>query len=101
VTKETKDAGSRNASAQSVQAMRVYDLGGGWGDSIGWLGDGLHDGRLVGWKTPRPSVGDRVRVKMTSGRPLLLEIVTVDYKHNPPDMFFATTKPIGYEDGQP
>lgn len=52
--------------------------------------------RLSGHLTPRPRVGDVVRLRMTSGRIGEVLLIDVDYMADPPDMWFATFKPLGY-----
>lgn len=69
----------------------VADQHKGWGNSISW------DGReWYGWMTPIPEVGDEIHSMCQSGKMGRFIITRVDECHDPPDMFFATTKLVGY-----
>ncbi len=77
--------------------MKIFTAGGGWGDHIGWFPD-FKSRRVVGWKTPRPQVGDQLHVAMQSGRTLICRFTSVELKTDPEDMFFATVEDVGYAD---
>lgn len=75
-----------------------------WGDAIHWF-KGL-DGkasttRVYGWQSQTPRVGDRLHANMTSGRIGVYAFTKVEHQRDPPDMFFADVKFIGYEDQKP
>lgn len=80
---------------------RTFALSGDkvWGDSITWT-DGApdgHEGRVHGWVPVLPQVGDRVAVRMQSGRTAAWVFAVVKPCDNPRDMFFGVVKgPIGY-----
>lgn len=67
-----------------------------WGDSIDWWD--YDKRRIVGHVTPMIQVGDIVHCKMKSGRIGCYEVVSVDRKYDPPDMFFGTVEDRGYVD---
>lgn len=74
--------------------VKTYTIGGGWGNAINWQ---AWDRRgVVGWKRHRPQVGDILLSPMESGRTGKFEFIKVDYCADPPDMFFATVKQVGY-----
>lgn len=74
---------------------------GGWGNNIYFTfpeefekemtDDSLYS--VVGWKRIMPSVGDLLESEFERSF-MTFEFVKVDYKHNPPDMFFAKVKPV-------
>lgn len=78
-----------------------YEIGGGWGNKIGWMDPKQFEGPIgydtvfgvVGWKLHRPKVGDTLLGEFERSW-MLFEFVTVDYKSDPPDMFFADVKII-------
>ncbi len=47
-------------------AENVFRMGGTWGDSISWFDVARLE--VVGWKTPKPKVGDVILSQMQSGR---------------------------------
>lgn len=82
-----------------------YEIGGGWGDSIEWFGPEQFDDRpitdeskfqVVGWKARRPKISDTLKGEFEKSW-VWFKFVSVDYKSNPPDMFFATVTPIKQE----
>ena len=79
----------------AVSTGRIINLWehNGWGNSIYFFD--WKDRELAGHMTPRPSVGDEVRAKLKQGIGRF-RIISVDYKKDPPDMFFAKVKDIGY-----
>lgn len=79
----------------------TFDVRGGcWGNSIEWfsraspIDDQL---RVVGWKDPKPRVGDILKSPMKSGRVGIFVFIAVEHPGDPPDMFFGTVVQIGYE----
>lgn len=70
--------------------------GGGWGNSIKWFD--WDKRQIVGWKPTRPRKGDFINAKLASGKIAYFEIIKVDLKSDPNDMFFADVKDFGYED---
>jgi hypothetical protein len=67
----------------------------GWGDRIGWFN---YPTRIEGHLQDRPKVGDRVTCQMKSGKVGVFRVTEVKTFTDPPDQFFATVKPLGYED---
>lgn len=67
----------------------------GWGNNIYWYD--YSKGRLTGWMSPKPKVGDIVRCEMKSGKIARFEITNIEHAVNVNDMFFADTKPLHYE----
>jgi len=67
----------------------------GWGNSINW--QDWEKRSLYGHMTPKPKVGDILRVKMESGRIGLFEFTEVRGCNDPKDMFFAKVKDLRYE----
>lgn len=65
-----------------------------WGNNVYFFD--YDERKLVGWLTPLPKVGDEVRSKMQSRKIARFEIISIDVKKDPPDMFFAIVKDIGY-----
>lgn len=82
---------------------RTYALRGDtmWGDSITWTNgapDG-HEGHVHGWVSPLPRSGDRLLVKMASGKWGAWLFTKVEPCENPKDMFFAdVTGALAYVD---
>lgn len=66
----------------------------GWGDSISWMS--VDDSRIYGFLSQRPRKGDFILAPMESGKVGKFKIVELETKSDPPDMFFATVKPIDY-----
>lgn len=80
---------------------KVYRIGPGkfgpWGDCIVWVTPGY---RVYGFKSPqRPSDGDILLCKMSSGQDGRYVMTNVKRHLDPPDMFFADTVWDGYEEG--
>ena len=71
-----------------------FKVGGGWGDAINWFGE--KPDMVVGWKRKKPKVGDILECEMQSGKMGEFVFEKVDYKHDPPDMFFADVRFVGY-----
>lgn len=65
-----------------------------WGDNVYFLD--WKERKIVGWMKPLPKIGDEIRSKMRSGKIARFEIVKIKVEQDPPDMFFATVKDIGY-----
>ncbi len=74
----------------------TFQIGGGWGNAVNWFD--LDKLRVVGWQSRRPNVGDGLLAEMVSGRTYVYRFVAVDYKLDPPDMFFGTVKAVCYLD---
>lgn len=83
---------------------REYTVGGHWGNAISWVNperfntpyDYDTEFRVVGWKTPKPKVGDALKGEFT-GSWVWFEFTEVNPCYDPPDMFFAIVKPIRQE----
>lgn len=67
----------------------------GWGDSIYF--NNWEERQIVGWMMDRPKIGDILRSKMESGKIARFQVVSVDLKTDPHDMFFAKLKDLNYE----
>jgi hypothetical protein len=75
----------------------VYQLGGDWGDAIGWrTRPHAADRRVVGWQKRIPEVGDLLHAEMQSGRVGVFRFKSVRRPGDPPDMFFADVEFVGY-----
>ncbi len=70
------------------------DKASGWGNSMFFMD--WDKRRISGHMTPRPAIGDIVLSKMQSGKVARFELVEIELKRDPPDMFFATVKDLGY-----
>ena len=76
-----------------------YDdvIGGCWGNAIYWFACDFEykDFKVVGWKPfdQRPFVGAIIYAKMQRSE-IWFEIVSIDFKNDPPDMFFADLRPV-------
>lgn len=66
-----------------------------WGNEVKW--SDYNQMRVVGWMSHKPDKGDFILSKMESGRVGRFKVVKVDLCIDPNDMFFATVKPIRYE----
>lgn len=79
-----------------------FKMGGDWGNRIQQMEwpkkDNDNLATVVGWKNPKPRVGDELEVPMESGKMLLCKFVKVKNCNSPTDMFFADIKPIRYLD---
>ena len=78
----------------SQRKPRTFKTGGCWGDKIDVIDWGNR--KVVGWKYDQPMVGDRLLIEMQSGKTLECEFTDVEYVPDPPDMFWATVRPIDY-----
>jgi hypothetical protein len=88
---------SHVARAAARTEPRVYRMEQhkGWGNRIGWF---QFPTRIEGHLRDRPKAGDRVTCQMKSGKVGVFEVREVDLMRDPPDQFFATVEPLGYED---
>lgn len=90
--------------------MQTYAIGGGWGNHISWLNDGvadrvgLDDGtvgqghrKVYGHKSFKPRLGDLLTCQMQSGRIGIFKFVEIEYLTDPDDMFFGTVEFLEYE----
>lgn len=80
----------------------TYQIGGGWGNAINWVDKKEFDGKrsifsVVGWKTPKPRVGDLLTCPMKSGKIARFIFKEIENTQDPPDMFFADVGFVGYE----
>ena len=66
----------------------------GWGDVIHFYD--YEKREITGHVTPMIRVGDMVHCKMNSGSIDCYEVTSVNYKSDPPDMFFGTVEDRGY-----
>lgn len=66
-----------------------------WGNAFSLFNWASHT--YYGFKAfNKPKVGDEIHQPMESGKTMVLRIVSVDYKYDPPDMFFCQAQEIGY-----
>lgn len=77
--------------------MKTFQIGGGLGDRIEWCFWDLWN-EVVGWKTPKPSVGDLIESKMESGKIGVFELTEIKEFDDPKDMFFGKVKFVGYKE---
>ena len=70
----------------------IFELGGGWGNSIQIMGSDWTKGHVYGFKTSRPRVGDELNMAMQSGRVIHGVFWKVERKTDPSDMFFGEIK---------
>lgn len=64
-----------------------------WGDSISFFD--FDDREIVGHMTPRPNVGDILLCPMREGGIAKFEIISMEYRRDPCDMFFGKVKDLG------
>lgn len=79
---------------------RTYQMGGGWGCAINWMDDPPvvpNSGKVVGWKSRKPRVGDLLETKMRSGKVGTLVFTEIRPCGDPPDMFFGTVEWVKVE----
>lgn len=67
----------------------------GWGNRIGWS---KYPTDINGHLSRKPVAGDFIICQMKTGRNGVFKVTEVEYMRDPPDMFFATVEPLGYED---
>lgn len=65
----------------------------GWGNTIAFYN--WETRRIFGWKRGL-KVGDKLISKMQSGKTAEFEIIEIEYKRDPSDMFFGYVSDIGY-----
>lgn len=77
-----------------------FKVGGFWGDSIKFQGYQTDSEKqhVVGWKTPRPVVGDILIADMESGKTGVWVFQKIEYCNDPRDMFFADVLAQGHSD---
>lgn len=80
---------------------RRFTLGGGWGDAIQFTKDwdchATDKISVVGWKTPKPRVGDLLFVPMQSGKNVVAVFIEIRSCGDPADMFFGEARALAYE----
>lgn len=78
----------------------VYNQGGAWGQNITVEIKDRDRGILShsGHWTPKPVKGDILLTQFQSGRVVVSVFTKVENCGNPPDMFFAESKCLGYLD---
>ena len=77
--------------------LPVITIGEGyWGNVMEW--NNFAKRKVHGWRPRPPVIGQRVEAEMQSGRTAVFEIENVKTMLDPPDMYFATLKDIGYKD---
>ena len=66
-----------------------------WGDNIHWKD--WSERKLIGFSKPNEyDKGTEFRDKMMSGKIARFKVMKIKYESNPPDMFTAEVKDIGY-----
>lgn len=78
------------------QERRLFAIHGGWGHHVEWFD--WDERRVWGHLPNRPSKGDYLEADMKTGHKAIFRFVDVEYKLDPPDMFFATVEDVGYRD---
>ena len=87
-SKQTRIDRARTVKRKTyIAANRVFRMGGGWGNAINW--QDVDKGRVVGWKTPKPKVGDLVIINMEKGEPLVSRFLEIEHCEHVGDMFFG------------
>lgn len=76
---------------KTVWDMREHK---GWSNSISFFN--WETRRLVGHTTPLPCVGDEFLAPMFSGKTGKFILISVEYCHDPSDMWFGIVKDVGY-----
>lgn len=67
----------------------------GWGDNIGWTNYERRE--IYGFSTPWLYDTDtEIRSEMESGKIARFKIISIEYKLDPRDMFFAKVEDLGY-----
>lgn len=82
---------------------RLYKIGGGWGNHIGWSDLKEFDTpkerfHVYGHQPRKPQKGDFLTAEMKSGKTAVFVFADVTYCGDPPDMFFGAVDFIGYSD---
>lgn len=75
---------------------KVFKTGGSWGDAIKWMN--IASRRVVGWKTSKPRVGDKLESPMESGKIGVFIFTAIEHCGDPQDMFFGNVKDFGYKE---
>lgn len=96
--------------AEEDANLGVYPRDGTWGNNIQWRD--WEERRVRGWKEvpkeidARPGVvwrpvqdGDRFAYELESGLVAVFELVDVERMRDPPDMFYADARAVGYLEG--
>ena len=81
----------------TMSEKRLYIIHGGWGHHIEWWED-FSNREVWGHLPDRPEVGDYLEAEMKSGKKAIFRFVSVDYKSDPPDMFFGKVEDVGYRE---
>lgn len=69
----------------------------GWGDSIRWFD--IDKMQILGHiSNPKIKIGDEIRCKSEQGKTMQFVVVSIEYKYDPSDMFFAQLSYAGYVD---
>ena len=68
----------------------------GWGNTIEW--SDWDRGRVVGWLSISPKVGDELQCRMQSLKVMRFRFDKVERMNDPRDMFFADMSIIGYKE---
>ncbi len=77
----------------------LFKVGGVLGDRIQWTN--FQTGKLAGWKSNFPKVGDVLTSAMQSGRTVVSIFSEITPCGDPDDMFFATVVHAGYVEDIP
>lgn len=68
----------------------------GWGNAINWFD--FEKGKVVGFLSVIPSVGDELQCQMESGKIMRFRFDKIERMRDPRDMFFADMSIIGYKE---
>lgn len=86
--------GETKTERESTSPPRTFKFGGTRGDAIDWQNREEH--RVVGWKTPRPEVGDLLEGWTADGLTVILRFTQVELIENSADKFFGTIEFVDY-----
>jgi hypothetical protein len=68
----------------------------GWGNAINWLD--FEKRKMYGHLYDKPRIGDLINCQMQSGKVHSFIVVDVEYKSDPPDMFFCDVSDYKYKE---
>jgi len=94
VEPRNKQVEPRNKQVEPRDDAEIFQIGGGWGNSIQW--QNWERRSIVGWKYRTPETGDILRCQLTRGWARFV-FTKIDRCMDPKDMFFADVRDLGYE----
>jgi len=93
-----KETGELSPVIKRGKEVRLFKMGGGWGDTIDVWRAPKKEGdkcEVSGHKNPKPVKGDLLLVPI-GGKTLVSMFTNVRPCNDPPDMFFAEIKEVDY-----